>query len=122
MGDTPILGPGTPTGIFLDPPYKLSGRDRVYGENETDVAEAVWRWCLEHGDDSRLRIALCGYEGEHEMPGGWECLAWKASGGYGNQRKSSINNNAGRERVWFSPHCLKPASAPAISMFGEEWQ
>ena len=53
-----------------------------------------------------LRIALCGYEGEHNLPGSWECCAWKGGGGYGNQ---SGNQNAHRERIWFSPHCLKGA-------------
>jgi hypothetical protein len=46
-----------------------------------------------------------------------ECVAWKARGGYGSQR--SIANrkgvdNATRERIWFSPHCLPgPEAVPA---------
>ena len=56
-----------------------------------------------------MRIALCGYEGEHVMPASWECVAWKANGGYANQRTDQTQGqkNAGRERVWFSPNCLK---------------
>ena len=52
-----------------------------------------------------LRIALCGYEGEHVMPAEWECVAWKAKGGYANQNTTHDNPNAKRERIWFSPHC-----------------
>ena len=37
------------------------------------------------GDDPLIRIALCGYEGEHDMPGSWDCVEWKARGGYGSQ-------------------------------------
>ena len=48
------------------------------------VAHDVRKWAIEHGDDPLLRIALCGYDGEHEMPGEWECLEWKAKGGYGS--------------------------------------
>jgi len=43
------------------------------------------------------------------MPSDWECVEWKANGGYGNQRKTQDNENAKRERIWFSPHCLKPS-------------
>ena len=43
-----------------------------------------------------LRIALCGYEGEHVMPAEWECVAWKAKGGYAGQSKQHDNPNAKR--------------------------
>lgn len=36
----------------------------------------------------------------------WECVPWKAKGGYGSQRADGANDNAKRERIWFSPHCL----------------
>lgn len=42
------------------------------------------------------------------MPDSWECIAWKAKGGYGSQRKNGTNENGARERLWFSPACLKP--------------
>lgn len=63
-----------------------------------------------HGNRPDLRIAICGYEGEHDVleREGWECVAWKAKGGYANQRKDGGNENAHRERIWFSPHCLRP--------------
>jgi hypothetical protein len=54
-----------------------------------------------------LRIALCGYEGEHDMPPTWECVAWKANGGYSSQNGEG-NANPNRERIWFSPHCGRP--------------
>ena len=41
------------------------------------------------------------------MPDSWECIAWKARGGYGSQGNSASRENAGRERTWFSPHCLR---------------
>ncbi len=96
------------TGVLLDPPYdaKETGCDTVYGELHPDGLSAkVREWAIENGTNPLLRIALCGYEGEHEMPADWECVAWKAGGGYGNQ---SGNENAKRERIWFSPACLKP--------------
>ena len=54
-----------------------------------------------------MRIALCGYEGDHEMPDSWSAVAWKAHGGYGSQREMADNVNAHRERIWFSPGCVK---------------
>lgn len=52
-----------------------------------------------------MRIALCGYDGEHEMPG-WTAVPWKAQGGYGSQGAGRGRDNAVREVVWFSPGCL----------------
>ena len=87
------------TGVVLDPPYDAEGHDRsmyvAYGSVAKDVAE----WCQENGGNPLLRIALCGYEGEHDLPG-WTCEPWKARKGYGS------DENTRRERIWFSPHCL----------------
>ena len=98
------------TAVFLDPPYSAEAdRDNtLYRRESTTVAHAVREWAIEHGDDPMMRIALCGYEGEHVMPDSWECLAWKAHGGYGSQSVGQGRSNARRERIWFSPHCLKP--------------
>ena len=101
------------TAVFLDPPYSAAaGRDSdIYTIEDLVVAERVREWCVANGDNPQLRIALCGYDGEHEMPAGWECVAWKAQGGYGNQGNGNGKANRHRERVWFSPHCLKPGQA-----------
>ena len=70
------------------------------------VSKDVAAWAIANGDNPLMRIALCGYEGEHVMPSSWECVPWKATGGYGGQSKDHDNPNAKRERIWFSPHCL----------------
>jgi hypothetical protein len=91
------------TGIVLDPPYD-DGKMK-YAEH-SGMSSEVREWCLEKGSHPLLRIALCGLEGEHDLPG-WECVPWKAVGGYGSQRADGTKNvNAARERVWFSPSCL----------------
>jgi len=109
-GPTPTIRMGNPTGVFLDPPYSQDERDAgCYAVDRPGVAKECLSWCLEHGDNPRLRIALCGYEGEgHEVleAQGWSVFAWKAAGGYSNQRKTDTNDNNRRERIWFSPHCL----------------
>ncbi len=104
MGDSVTWRHGT-TGIFLDPPYDDGAID--YGAGGRGVAADVAEWCREHGEDKRLRIALCGYEGDHEMPESWSIVKWKAHGGYGSQRETADNANAARERIWFSPGCEK---------------
>lgn len=93
------------TGIFLDPPYAHSERSIVYAVDD-DVSDVVRAWAIANGKNPLLRIALCGYQGEHTMPPGWTCLEWKAVGGYGSQGKGRGRANARRERVWFSPSCL----------------
>jgi DNA adenine methylase len=109
-----ILGPSPTThngltGVFLDPPYAVSaGRDAdIYAVEDGGVSGEVAKWAIEHGDDPLLRIALCGYEGEHEMPDTWECVHWKTPGGYGAMRNGRGRENSNRERIWFSPHCLR---------------
>lgn len=93
------------TGVFLDPPYAQDMRERCYSEDH-DISDEVRQWAIAHGDNRNMRIALCGYEGEHAMPDTWECVAWKANGGYSRSERGKANR--ARERIWFSPHCLKP--------------
>ena len=96
-----------PVAIFLDPPYE--GYEDVYSERTGGSASAAVReWALAHGDNPNFRIALCGYEGEHKMPDSWAVWEWKAAGGYGVQSDKQGRENAARERIWFSPHCLVP--------------
>ena len=63
------------------------------------------KWAIENGDNPLMRIALCGYEGEHEMPSGWSVHAWSAGEGFAAQAKTRSGNGK-RERIWFSPYCL----------------
>ena len=93
------------TGVMLDPPYLAeAGRDpSLYSAEDLTVAADVREWALKNGDNPKLRIALCGYEGEHDMPASWECVEWKAAGGYA--AAAGNHENAHRERIWFSPHC-----------------
>ncbi len=92
--------------VFLDPPYAVPDRDpRLYGVESQTVSAEVRAWALENGDNPQLKIALCGYEGEHEMPASWQMFSWVAGGGMGNTRKNGKNLNRFRERIWFSPHC-----------------
>ena len=107
LGPAPTTCIGT-TGVFLDPPYAVEDRSDVYGEESRDVAHAVREWAIAHGDNPDLRIALCGYDTEHKMPASWDCVAWKAAGGYGSQGNGSGRENSARERIWFSPYCLQP--------------
>lgn len=104
-----ILGPAVTTcigvtGVFLDPPYSHDERDKTIYAEDHDVGTEVREWAIANGENPELRIALCGYEGEHAMPENWECVAWKAGGGYGRTQRGK--DNAARERVWFSPGCL----------------
>jgi DNA adenine methylase len=104
-GPSPTIKLGI-TGVFLDPPY-LDGRtEDIYSEDSLTVGNEVREWAVSHGDDPSMRIALCGYEGEHQMPDSWECVEWKARGGYGSQGDGQGRENSSKERIWFSEHCL----------------
>lgn len=106
------------TGVFLDPPYADTAKRtaNIYAMDSLTVAHEVREWAIANGDNPKLRIALCGYEGEHQMPDDWACVPWKAHGGYAVQRHTGPGmENAKRERIWFSPHCLAPAALAAAA-------
>ena len=107
-GPTPTDGLGL-CGVFLDPPYPTEAdRDMtLYAEECGSVAHEAAAWAIKAGERKTMRIAFCGYEGSHTFPDSWECLAWKAAGGYASQRAAQDEVNSARERIWFSPHCLK---------------
>ena len=97
------------TGVFLDPPYADTAdrQSDLYREDSEDVAHAVREWAIANGDNPLLRIALCGYDGEHDMPKSWAVHEWSAGSGFGGQAKVRTGNGK-RERIWFSPHCMTP--------------
>lgn len=97
----------TPCGVLLDPPYTHAIRDKRLYRADEDVAAAVREWAIENGKNPDLRIALCGFEGEHEMPSDWQCVAW---------RSKTSSKNRGRERLWFSPHCLTATTQGELSL------
>lgn len=94
------------TAVFLDPPY-LDNCTATYNHND-DVRGDVRAWAIEQGQNPAMRIALCGYDGEHEMPDDWTVYQWATVGGYGREGSRAMTNRH-RERIWFSPHCLQPA-------------
>jgi DNA adenine methylase len=94
------------TGIFLDPPYDYKGRDKVYKE-ESNVFQSVCDWAINNGDNPKLRIVLCGYDGDHPIPATWRTYNWKSGGGYSGLGNSRGKENAKREMIWFSPHCVE---------------
>jgi len=95
---------GGATGVVLDPPYDQRERTGNIYAQDTDVSAAVRAWAVEHGADPGLRIVLCGYEGEHEMPPSWRVVEWSALGGYARSERGRANRH--RERLWLSPACL----------------
>ena len=95
------------TAVLLDPPYADDEHAIKYA-GAANVSNDVRTWAIEHGSHPDLRIALCGYEGEHQMPADWTVVEWKAQGGYGSQGNGRGRENAARERIWFSPSCLRP--------------
>lgn len=115
------------TGVFLDPPYPLrskSGKksraNKLYatdaGSDLDALRDEVLDWCVRWGGDSDMRVAVCGYEGDgyEKLVGlGWEEVPWVASGGYGNQAGKK-SDNAGRERIWFSPQAVDWSAGPTL--------
>jgi len=100
------------TAILLDPPYPADA-DRnmhAYGVEDGTVAHDVHDWAKANGNNPMLRIAVCGYEGTHDELEdlGWSVEAWTPAAGYSVLAKKAERGkaNRGRERIWFSPHCL----------------
>lgn len=97
------------TAVVLDPPYDAENHSRNMYVQYGTVAKDVGAWCRENGGNPLLRIALCGYEGEHDLPG-WTCVPWKGNNTLGPGK------NGLRERIWFSPHCL------SVGLFDSEFE
>jgi site-specific DNA-adenine methylase len=78
--------------VFLDPPYsKVTGRrQNLYRTDSPNVARYVRRWALAAAQLG-VKVALCGFDGEHEMPVNWEKITWGAQ------------FSGDKERIWFSP-------------------
>ena len=108
LGPTPTENLGV-TAVFLDPPYG-DDRSKVYAIDDTKLYLKVRDWAIEHGSNFKLRIALCGYETQFDMPDDWTCIRWKTAGGYSvlAKKHTRAKYNARKEIVWFSPHCLTP--------------
>jgi hypothetical protein len=119
-----VLGPSVTikhagiTGVFLDPPYASEAERTpdLYAKDCLRVAVDVRDWALTHGNNPRLRICLCGYDGEHAMPPSWTAAPWCAPGGYGSQSNKRGRSNRKREVLWFSPHCLRRDAAPTMTV------
>ena len=77
------------------------------------VAADVRAWCREHGNDPAYRIVLAGFDTEHaELESlGWTAVEWFRSGFLkgGMAQQSEDGHAQGRERLWLSPHCLRPS-------------
>jgi len=113
---------GGHVGIFLDPPYSAAAeRADVYSHEDTDVANAVREWARARGGDKDTRIVLAGFEGEHEslLADGWTSVEWYTAGwlrgGMGNI--SAEGHQQKRERLWLSPHCLRPEKRAQMALF-----
>jgi DNA adenine methylase len=94
------------TAVFLDPPYDLNKRSKVY-KDDSNIYSEVCDWAFSNGDNPRMRIALCGYEGDTVPPIGWQVYQWKNNGGLGNMGDGQGRVNAAREVIYFSPYCEK---------------
>jgi len=95
------------TGILLDPPYdQHEGTEGLYAEKDIEgLSEAVGEWAIEHGDDKRLRIVLCGYDGTFDPPPGWRTMPWFNGSSVGRGSEKALKGRL-RERLWMSPHCF----------------
>ena len=104
--------------IYFGSKRHVAGRTGdIYRMDCGKVAHEVRDWCImrTHCEQAkRYRIVLAGYDGEHNVLAdehGWTCHAWKAQGGYanfGSYDNERGKENAHRERLWFSPTCLRP--------------
>jgi hypothetical protein len=97
-----------PVGVLLDPPYPAGWDTETAYAGQGREAGDLWRevtaWAAAEGEDRRMRIVVCGYEGLWEPPPGWTVRRW--------QRKSAGLGGNGRqpEVLWCSPGCVAPVT------------
>lgn len=95
-------------GIVIDPPYEDDQHTVQYSAGGK-IAQSVRKWAIDNANNPKLRIVICGYESESYTfpPDLFETFEWKATGGYSTTGNGQGKDNAKRERIWFSKHCLK---------------
>ena len=100
--------------VFLDPPY--SEGDIDYNSGDRSVTHDVRKWCIENFHRSHMKIALCGYDTEHEeLEGvGWSAYRWSTNGGYLGGGGGDGEKNRHRETIWFSPSCDNEELQPGL--------
>jgi len=78
--------------------------ERVLGPAVLATSARARAWCLANGATPRLRIVLAGLGDEHDelLAHGWWSSGWTGASGYA---RSSGNRH--REKLWYSPHCLR---------------
>jgi hypothetical protein len=111
-------------GVLLDPPYRVTGtrdKDLYTHDGGDETAAEVREWCKANGADPEKRIVLCGFSGEghEELESlGWRCESWFTTGflkgGYAQQGEEGTAQHL--ERLWLSPHCLRPAEERAAQL------
>ncbi len=104
--------------MFFDPPYSSKFRDRnLYHQESLTVAKDVEEWVLERGRIKDYRIIVAGYEDEYQtlVANNWTIYKWSANGGYSNRSKTKSENRH-RERLFISPHCLRPVEKKQLSL------
>jgi len=96
-------------GVFLDPPYLVENREDKLYRVETNVFYDVCKWALENSSNPRMRIAVCGYEGDFVFPNDWDAFNWNTGGGFSSFAKDEKRGkeNSKKEIIYFSPSCLK---------------
>lgn len=91
---------GSPTGIYLDPPYDRA--ERAYRQGNRPSAD-VEAWCMEQTGGPH-RIVLSGYDDEHDnlLQLGWGKQQTYKSGNGGG----CLGNSSNTEQLWYTPNCL----------------
>jgi hypothetical protein len=113
---------GGVVGIFLDPPYNADAErcSDLYAHDDEDVSNAVREWALKRGTDTDTRIILAGFAGEHDaLEGqGWTAVEWYREGFLrgGMANIGTEGRQQHRERLWLSPHCLRPAATGQMGL------
>ena len=95
--------------VYLDPPYGVDNRYELYAQDSRTVSREAFQWAIENQHDPLLRVAVSGYSGEHDFPDSWQVFKWTSHGFIG-KHGSQGRINRERERIWFSPVCLLPAT------------
>lgn len=94
------------TGVFLDPPYNQTNRTKIYKE-DNNIFLNVYNWAIQNESNSKLRIAICGYEDDYMFPSTWTKYSWAANGGMSSLGNAQGKINSKKETIWFNSNCLE---------------
>ena len=97
------------TGVFLDPPYadEAERTSDLYSQDSGNVAHAVREWALRWAKIPAPESRYAATKGSTPCRNPGNAFRGRRAAATAHRGTNAARDNSARERIWFSPHCLR---------------